>query len=217
MKWMHKKGCPFGYLTCSRAAKFNHLESLRFLREELNPPCPWNESTCITAAEFGRLECLKYALSNACYTVFSKDLLDKMLIPAAENGYVNCFRYVFKWVFPTFLRKWTNSTMGISDISTENAPLTNRFKIRTDTLPDTWFKMIHWIEAAATNGQKGIKKWLHYNIHMSQIVHSRNLFIDTTSGNNQSQGDDFNLELGANMLQAQDGQYEANVGQFQHV
>ena len=42
---------------------------------------------------------------------------------------------------------------------------------------------------------------------MSQIVHSRNLFIDTTSGNNQSQGDDFNLELGGNMLQAQDGQY----------
>ena len=42
---------------------------------------------------------------------------------------------------------------------------------------------------------------------MTQIVHSRNLFIDTTSGNNQSQGDDFNLELGANMLQAQDGQY----------
>ena len=42
---------------------------------------------------------------------------------------------------------------------------------------------------------------------MTQIVHSRNVFIDTTSGNNQSQGDDFNLELGANMLQAQDGQY----------
>ena len=51
------------------------------------------------------------------------------------------------------------------------------------------------------------KKWLLYNIHMSHIVHSRNVFIDTTSGNNQSQGDDFNLELGANMLQAQDGQY----------
>ena len=42
---------------------------------------------------------------------------------------------------------------------------------------------------------------------MSHIIHSRNLFIDTTSGNNQSQGDDYNLELGANMLQAQDGQY----------
>ena len=51
------------------------------------------------------------------------------------------------------------------------------------------------------------KKWLLYNIHMTQIVHSRNVFIDTTSGNNQSQGDDFNLELGANMLQAQDGQF----------
>ena len=40
---------------------------------------------------------------------------------------------------------------------------------------------------------------------MSHIVQSRNLFIDTTSGN--SPGDVFNLELGANMLQAQDGQF----------
>ena len=35
----------------------------------------------------------------------------------------------------------------------------------------------------------------------------RSPVIDTTSGNNQSQGDDYNLELGSNMLQAQDGQY----------
>ena len=40
---------------------------------------------------------------------------------------------------------------------------------------------------------------------MSHIIHSRNLFIDTTSGSGK--GDEFNLELGANMLQAQDGQY----------
>ena len=40
---------------------------------------------------------------------------------------------------------------------------------------------------------------------MSHIIHSRNLFIDTTSGSGK--GDEFNLELGANMLQAQDGQF----------
>ena len=40
---------------------------------------------------------------------------------------------------------------------------------------------------------------------MSHIIHSRNLFIDTTSG--AGKGDEFNLELGANMLQAQDGQF----------
>ena len=40
---------------------------------------------------------------------------------------------------------------------------------------------------------------------MSHIIHSRNLFIDTTSGSGK--GDEFNLELGANMLQAQDAQY----------
>ena len=40
---------------------------------------------------------------------------------------------------------------------------------------------------------------------MSHIIHSRNLFIDTTSGSGQ--GDEFNLELGANRLQVQDGQF----------
>ena len=40
---------------------------------------------------------------------------------------------------------------------------------------------------------------------MNHIIHSRNLFIDTTSGSGK--GDEFNLELGANMLQAQDGQF----------
>ena len=40
---------------------------------------------------------------------------------------------------------------------------------------------------------------------MSHIIHSRNLFIDTTSGSGK--GDEFNLELGANMLRAQDGQF----------
>ena len=49
------------------------------------------------------------------------------------------------------------------------------------------------------------KKWLLYSIHMSHIIHNRNLFIDTTSG--AGKGDEFNLELGANMLQAADGQF----------
>ena len=40
---------------------------------------------------------------------------------------------------------------------------------------------------------------------MSHIISSRNVFIDTTSGSGK--GDEFNLELGANMLQAQDGQH----------
>ena len=40
---------------------------------------------------------------------------------------------------------------------------------------------------------------------MSHIIHSRNLFIDTTSG--AGKGDEFSVELGANMLQAADGQF----------
>ena len=40
---------------------------------------------------------------------------------------------------------------------------------------------------------------------MSHIIHSRNLFLDSTSGSGK--GDEFDIELGANMLQAQDGQF----------
>ena len=40
---------------------------------------------------------------------------------------------------------------------------------------------------------------------MAHIVHSRNLYIDTSSGSGR--GDNFNLELGANRIAAQDGQF----------
>lgn len=40
---------------------------------------------------------------------------------------------------------------------------------------------------------------------MTHIIHSRNLFIDTSTGSGK--GDSFNLELGANQLTAADGQF----------
>ena len=40
---------------------------------------------------------------------------------------------------------------------------------------------------------------------MTHIIHSRNLFIDTSTGSGK--GDEFNLELGANQISAADGQF----------
>ena len=40
---------------------------------------------------------------------------------------------------------------------------------------------------------------------MTNIIHSRNLFIDTSTGSGK--GDEFNLELGANQISAGDGQF----------
>ena len=41
--------------------------------------------------------------------------------------------------------------------------------------------------------------------NMTHIIHSRNLFIDTSTGSGK--GDEFNLELGANQISAGDGQF----------
>ena len=43
------------------------------------------------------------------------------------------------------------------------------------------------------------------NNNMTHIIHSRNLFIDTSTGSGK--GDEFNLELGANQISASDGQF----------
>ena len=43
------------------------------------------------------------------------------------------------------------------------------------------------------------------NNNMTHIIHSRNLFIDTSTGSGK--GDEFNLELGANQISAADGQF----------
>ena len=40
---------------------------------------------------------------------------------------------------------------------------------------------------------------------MTHIIHSRNMFIDTSTGSGK--GDEFNLELGANQISAGDGQF----------
>ena len=40
---------------------------------------------------------------------------------------------------------------------------------------------------------------------MTHIIHSRNLFIDTSTGSGK--GDGFNLELGASQISAGDGQF----------
>jgi hypothetical protein len=50
-------------MTCTRAAEFGHLETLKWARAN---GCPWNEMTCTRAAEFGHIEVLKWARANGC-------------------------------------------------------------------------------------------------------------------------------------------------------
>ena len=45
------------------AAKFGHLDILKYLHEN---GAPWNSWTCFYARENNHLECLNYAKENGC-------------------------------------------------------------------------------------------------------------------------------------------------------
>jgi len=91
MKWMQRKGWPLDDpILCSQAARYGQIKSLRFLREELNPPCPWNFQTCTYAAGNGHLECLEYADSNGCAHFW-----DTFFDPAV-SGHLACFKYLYE-------------------------------------------------------------------------------------------------------------------------
>jgi len=51
--------CPWDKRACEYAARYGHIEVLRFLRSEV-PPCPWDEDACAMAAWEGQLEALQW-------------------------------------------------------------------------------------------------------------------------------------------------------------
>ena len=50
MKWARLNGCPWNWYVCTLAAKYGHLECLKWLRSNPNDLCPWNKNRCISGA-----------------------------------------------------------------------------------------------------------------------------------------------------------------------
>jgi hypothetical protein len=71
---------------CSRVARTNKLELLKWIREEKK--CHWNELTIIVAAHRGNLEMLKYCVANQC--PFDEEACRS----AAANGHLDCLKYL---------------------------------------------------------------------------------------------------------------------------
>jgi hypothetical protein len=63
LKWLREVRCPWDEYTCTYAAKGGHLECLQWLRRQ---NCPWNEGACSVAARGGHLEVLKWLREEAC-------------------------------------------------------------------------------------------------------------------------------------------------------
>jgi hypothetical protein len=88
-QWLHDAGCAWGPATCTRAASFGQLETLRFMRENA---CDWNaDDVCLAAASFSdeharsTVQLLQYLLDEGA--LVGAELLTRALSCAgAESG-----------------------------------------------------------------------------------------------------------------------------------
>jgi hypothetical protein len=79
---------------CSRVAKTNKLELLKWVREEKK--CEWDEWTINGAAYKGNLEMLKYCFANGCPYDEKRSCRQ-----AAGKGHLDCLRFLFNKVKPS--------------------------------------------------------------------------------------------------------------------
>jgi hypothetical protein len=88
--WEHKSLWPSDWedetTFCSKVAKTNKLELLKWAREEKK--CKWDEWTINAAAYKGNLEMVKYCVANAC------PIDADACAYAAFNGHLECLKYL---------------------------------------------------------------------------------------------------------------------------
>ena len=86
---------------CSRVARTNKLELIKWAREEKK--CEWDEYTITAAIKQGNMEMVKYCVTNECP-------IDEMArANAAENGHLEVLKYLreeVKWPWDLLTATW---------------------------------------------------------------------------------------------------------------
>ena len=67
LKWLHEQGCPWDCLTFSNAAGFGNIEMLEWLYQM---KCPWDSTACSQAIDAGNWDALKWLLEWKCPFAF---------------------------------------------------------------------------------------------------------------------------------------------------
>jgi ankyrin repeat protein len=89
VKYCVANGCPVNELACACAAKYGHLECLKYLHEVAKAPWDLDWRTAWMAAENGHLHILEYLVERKF-----DDFDDDACAFAAENGHLNCLKYL---------------------------------------------------------------------------------------------------------------------------
>jgi hypothetical protein len=90
VKYCVANDCPIDKVACARAARYGHLECLKYLHEEVK--APWDAGTGIWAAESGHLHILEYLVERK-YDEYGVVFGDACKY-AAEKGHLDCLKYL---------------------------------------------------------------------------------------------------------------------------
>jgi hypothetical protein len=87
IKYCVANECPLDVRACAEAARYGHLEILKYLREEVK--APWDLNTAICAALNGHLHIFEYLVERKFdkYDVWACEC-------AAEKGHLDCLKYL---------------------------------------------------------------------------------------------------------------------------
>ena len=130
IKYCVTNGCPVDEWTCApacaQAAKYGHLECLKYLHEEVN--APWNAHTAAWAALKGHLHILEYLVER------EYDQYDEYACAnAATNGHSDCLKYLHE----TAKAPW--DSCAVQDAHKDNQPECLQYLLDNDCpLPRGW-------------------------------------------------------------------------------
>ena len=126
LKYCLANQCPMDDYACAHAAKYGHLECLKYLHEEVN--VPWNAHTSAWATLKGHLHILEYLVERK-YDKFNKDVCKY----AAMTGHLDCLKFLRE----TAKAPW--SCYAVRDAHERNQAECLQYLLENDCpLPDGW-------------------------------------------------------------------------------
>jgi len=108
VKYCVANDCPIDEVACARAARYGHLECLKYLHEEVK--APWDSYTASWAAQNGHLHILEYLVERK----FDK-YNEYACTGAAAYGHLDCLKYLHE----TAKAPWDSRVVQLAHVNNQ--------------------------------------------------------------------------------------------------